>query len=190
MARSSFSLETSSKALRFILTECTILCKHPTSSSTEKKTSGFFVERALDVSSQILSLLRVSISPELLILLMRLRVSSSISNPKNFNLEANLATLSTLRGSSSNAEETFLNILLFKSSIPLYGSINSPLLSLAIAFTVRSLLSRSSSRDTEESNLNLKPLCPAPDFLSFLARAYSSLVSGCRKTGKSLPIFL
>ena len=102
----------------------------------------------------------------------------STETPRCFNLAENLATLRTLNGSSLNASETCLKILFFKSFWPSKGSMRSPSLVLAIALIVKSLLFKSSSKVTLVSVLNEKPLCPVPDFLSVLAKAYSSLVSG------------
>ena len=179
-----------SRALRLRFIDWQIFSRAPTFKRIEKYSSGFLVERALYVSIQTLSLLKVSISPEELIFFISSNVFFSILKSKNLSLDANLATLRTRRGSSSKEVETLLSNLFLISSIPPYGSIKLPPSSSAIALIVRSRLSKSSSRVTEESNLNSKPLCPRAVFRSCLARAYSSLVSGCKKTGKSLPIFL
>lgn len=61
------------------------------------------------------------------------------------NLLANLAALYARNGSSEKALEVALTICFFKSSIPLKGSIISPVnTSFAIEFIVKSLLFKSS----------------------------------------------
>src|SRR5688572_10033886 len=62
-----------------------------------------------------------------------------------------------------------------------------PWASSAMALMVRSRRFRSSSSVTAGENSVLKPRYPGPTLRSSLASACSSLVSGCRNTGKSRP---
>ena len=168
-------------------TSCSTACRASASRRVRRNADGVRLRSARDSSCHTRSAVRSASSPSAAIARISASVSGATENPCEAKRAMKRAARSTRSGSSTNASPTWRNTRCSISRLPPNGSTRLPSAARAIALMVKSRRRRSSSRVTEGSAWTMKPVWPRADLRSVRASAYSSLLSGCRNTGKSRP---